>query len=384
MTKIDLSQKGRLEVAPYVSERKYLRMIDMVSGINMGGFSAERAAVDLAESLATTDASFSLAHAMNIRNLEGWDKAERQWTKIANIETVDDFEPQTFYRLAFDFDTLKHGKGTGGHQVSPVVAEGDTYQYAYGFTEEQIKAAIEKRGWKFGLTLERILSRLRPYVRQLPGDMLNIALDTDEYLVFAALQTAGAASQLATGTAPITGGSVLANSALSLDAIRLGMAQIAARTDSEGNKVKLASSYYLVVASGRGEIAEAELEKARLLRQLQDGSVLYGAPGLGNLGKITGVIESEFIEDDDAWYITPAAGATRKPGLVKLQLSGRTAPEVLVNNFTGSLLRGGNGASPFDLAHFDNDTVDLKLRQFTNSALITQEQLVWSNGSGEE
>lgn len=391
MTRLDLTCEHRLEVNPHVSERKYLAMAEMVAGTQMGGFAAERATTDLRESLATTDGVFSFAHLMNVRNLPEFDKAERQWTKIASVETVDDFEPVTFESFLLDLgEKLKYGKGTKGKKgVAPRVTEGDTYQYTTGYTQENVKAAIEKRGFKYGVTLERILSRLRPVIRQLPNDMLQIGLDTDEFLVFQALQDGAAASAARTslkgGVAPISGATVPANAPFSIDALRVALREITLRKVGD-RKVTLASSYYIVVASGMGEIVEAELEKAKLFREQrdQDGSqtFVYGAPSLGNLGKITGVIESEWIDDTDAWYVTPAAGTSRRPGLVKLQLAGRTAPEVLVNNFTGTLLSGGNGSSPFDLAHFDNDTVDLKHRQFTNSAMITSDQLVWSNGSG--
>ncbi|ALJ19497.1 phage major capsid protein [Microbacterium sp. No. 7] len=391
MTAIDLTCENRLEVNPFVTERKYLRMTEMVGALAQGGFAAQRAEVDLAESLATTDASFSLTHLLNVRNLEQFDKAERHWTKIADVETVDNFEPVTFESFWIDLgDQLKYGKGNKGKAgVSPRVAEGDTYQYTSGYSEENVKAAIEKRGFKYGVTLERLLSRLRPLIRRLPDDMLQIALDTDEFLVFQALQDGATASasvsQLKAGTAPISGASISATAGFSVDALRLGLQQISTRKVNN-RKVVLAPRYWVVVAPGLGETVEAEIAKAKQLRTIEEpapGSktFVYGAPPVGNLGKIEGVIESEWIESSTAWYVTPAAGTTRRPGLKKLQLSGRTAPEVLVNNFTGTLLRGGNGSSPFDLAHFDNDSVDLKLRQFTNAASITHDQMFWSPGA---
>jgi hypothetical protein len=385
--KIDLSCEGRLEVTPFVNQKKYEAMSEMISHINLGGYAGERASVDLKETLSTTDGAHSLAHLANVRNLPQWDEAERSWSKIAAVETVDDFEPITFQRLEFDFSNLEHGLGTGGNAVSPRVPELGTYSYAFGYTEEDVKAAIEKRGFKFGLSLERILSKLRPTVRSLPDDMLQIALDTDEFLVFDALQSGvTAATDLAAGTAPISGASITANAPFSVDALRLGLSQIGERTDSKGRKVKLAPQYYVVVSQGRAQSIEDELEFARSLQgvrqDISSGQLVYGRQPLGNLGKIAGVIESEWITDTDAWYVVPAAGTTRRPGLVKLQLAGRTAPEILVHNLTGILTRGGNGSSPFDLAHFDNDSVDLKLRQFTNSKLILEEQIVWSNGSG--
>lgn len=388
MSRLDLTFGHRLEVNPHVTERKFLAMSKMVEGMSFGGFAAERAATDLKESLSTTDAAFSLAHLTSARILADYDKAELQWRKIAGITAVDDFEPVTFETLRFDIgQKLANGKGTKGQAgVSPVVAEGDTYQYTYGYSEESVKAALGKRGFKFGLTLERILSRLRPTVRELPGDMLEIAQNTEDFLVFNALVDGStAASRLNAGTAPISGASIPVNAPFSVDALRLGFQQIVQRKVA-GNNVVLAPSYYIVVAPGAGDGVEALIEQARRLREVRDtnGNVtsVYAAPSEGTLGRVAGVIESPWITDTDAWYVTPAAGSTRRPGLQMLQLTGRTAPEILVNNFTGTLLRGGAGSSPFDLAHFDNDTVDLKLRQFGNSTLISQEQSVWSNGSG--
>jgi hypothetical protein len=381
MTALDLSFEGRLEVHPYVNEAKYRRMSQLVADSLRGGFDGERAALEARESLAARDGAFSLAHLITARNLPEFDAAERQWTKIASVETVDDFEPTTFQRFAADFSGLEAGKGTKGHQVSPRVAELGTYTYAYGYTEEAVRAAIEKRGFKFGLSLEKLIGNFRRYIRTLPDDMLQVALDTDEFLVFDRLQTSAApGNRLAAGVDPVTGDVIPANATVSAAAIAEGLRQISRRV-VDGKKVPLASSYYVVVATGEAEAVEDDLRRARSVIQIQDGTVVYGPPDNTKLGRIAGVIESEFIEEDGRWFLTPAAGSTRRPGLVKLQLAGRTAPEVLVNNFTGSPIRGGNGSSPFDLAHFDNDSVDLKLRQFTNSAQITQYQMIWSDGT---
>ena len=385
MPKIDLSCGNRLEVLPFVTEAKYLAMSKLVEDSLVGGFAGEAAAVKLKETLSTSDAPWSLAQLMNVRNLPEYDAADRQWSKIAAIETVDDFSETSFERFVPNFDNLKYGKGTGGNAgISPVVPELDTYVYAFGYAEEAVRAKLEKRGFKFGLSLERIISKLRPTVRNLPGQMLDVALDTDEFLVFDALQSGvtSASQMTAGGTYLPTGATITANPVFSAEALALGFSQIAQRTDTlTKRKVPLASSYYIVVQAGQEEMVNIELQQARDGVWLQDGAITRRFPKDSALGRVAGVIGSEWISDADAWYAVPAAGTTRRPGLVKLQLSGRTAPEVLVNNFTGVPLSGGRGSDPFALAHFDNDSVDLKLRQFTNSALITQQQIVWSNGS---
>jgi hypothetical protein len=137
---------------------------------------------------------------------------------------------------------------------------------------------------------------------------------------------------------------------------------------------------------GYAEQVELELAKARSLIQVSDGNFVYG-PGavpLGALGRIQGAIESEWVEVNGSnvpWYLVPAAGTTRRTSLVRLNLAGYTAPEVFVSNFNGVSLGGGN-VDPFRAFSFDNDSVDLKFRQFTNAALISEDQQVWSTGAG--
>ena len=376
---IDLSMDGRLTVHPFVTEAKIDKMSSLIDKATSGGRLAK---AELAESLSTSDAAFSLAHLINIRNLPEYDKAPREWTKIAQPFEVDNFKDATFYSLRANFANLEHGKGNKGYQVSPVVAEGDTYQYAYGYEEESLKAAILKRGFKFGVTLEDIINDVTGKIRQIPRDMLDIALDTDEFLVFDRLQTGvTSASQLQGGTLP-NGNIVKANAKFSADALRQALSERAQRKVN-GNYVVSPTSNYLVVAPGRRDFIEWEMNQSLIRVDQTNGSVthVYQASETDPFRQITGIIESEFISDPDAWYVVPAAGSTRRPSLLKLNLAGRTAPEVLVNNFTGQVIAGGNGSSPFDLCHFDNDTTDLKLRQFTNSALLTEDSIVWSNGS---
>lgn len=384
---IDLTANGRLSVHPFVTERKLGKMTEIIEGATMGGYAAERARTDLKETLSTSDAVFSLAHLANIRNLPEYDEGPgRQWNLIASTETVDDFKPTTFYSLRTNFAGLEHGKDNDGAQVSPKVAELDTYQYAYGYAEESIRVAIEKRGFKWGISLEEIINDPSRQIRRVPGDMLQVALDTDEFLVFRALQDGStAASQLVGGTDPTNGNVIPPNAPVSVDAIRYALGEIGRRTvtgtDGVSRRVPLANSYYVVVPLGTKAAVDADFERARQVIQIVDGEIVYGPQATGDLGRIAGVIESEWITDDGRWYLVPAAGSTRRISLVKLELAGRTAPEILVSNFNGTPLGGGAGDA-FTLTHFDNDSVDLKLRQFTNSALVTQDQSIWSDGSG--
>lgn len=386
MSKLDLTCDGRLHVHPLVSERAVVEMRNMVEDALVGN---KRAKLRLEETLSSSDAIFSLAQLINMRNLPQYDEAPRQGNLIASSETVDDFRPATFYSLAYNLGAdLKYGKDTDGNPgIAPKVAELDTYQYTFGYSEESVQFAIEKRGFKFGVSLERFVNDATGEIRRVPGDMLQIGLDTEEFLIFRALVDGStAASQLAGGTVQSTGAVVPANAPISADAFRQGFNEIKNRTDANGRKIPLAPRYYVVVPIGYAEQVELELIKAKNIIQVTDGNFILdgNTVPIGDLGRIAGVIESEWVDvngSDVPWYLVPAAGTTRRTSLIRMNLAGYTAPEVYVSNFNGVSLGGGN-VDPFRAFSFDNDSVDLKFRMFTNAGLVSQDQQVWSNGSG--
>src|SRR5690606_33572653 len=148
--------------------------------------------------------------------------------------------------------------------------------------------------------------------------------------------------------------------------------------------VPVPARFRLVVPVGTSQDVELSIALARGLATIQDGLLTYNASNLpgDTLGRISGIIESEFVADG-AWYLVPEASSVEIPALVRVQLAGYTAPEVYVSNWNGSPIAGGASNSPFQAYSFDNDSIDLKFRQFTNAALFSEDAIVWSNGSGE-
>lgn len=378
---LDLSCGGRISVSRHVSERSVLRMANMVEGIRLGGHAGERARVDFKETLTTSDAPYSFAQLLNIRNLPLYDEAPIVWNQIASTETVPDFRPTTFYTLKSNFGTLGHGNDTDGNLVAPRVPELGTYVEAYGYQEEAVQAAVEKRGFKWGIALERVVNDPTRAYSQVPNDMLQVGLRTDEFVVFRALvDGATADSQVDGGVDLITGETIPANPEFSAAAVRVALRNISQRTDDRGNRIPLAPRYRVVVPLGEGDTAQWILDEAARIVRVQDGSITYGAPGSGGLNRIAGVIESEFIPDG-SWYLVPDAGSTIRPSLVRLQLASYTSPEVYVEG-TPTPVLGGASSDPFRAFSWDDDSTRFKFRMFTNAALISQDQLAWSNGTG--
>lgn len=379
MAKLDLTAGGRLNVHPLVEERKVAHLAEIVEGCRLGGYAGQRARTDLAETLSTSDAPFSFAHLINLRNLPRYDEAVTIWRQIATTEEAPDFRPVSFYNLKARFDNLQYGKDNDGNLVAPHVAELDTYQYAFGYVEESAQVATEKRGFKWGVSLERVVNDPTRAYRDVPEDMLRVGIATDEFVVIRALrQGVTAASQFAGGTDYITGTVVPANAPASAPALRVALRNAGQRTDAEGNRIPLASRYYVVVATGEKDGLDWDLSLARGIATVTDNNVEYRVPGDG-LGRIAGVLESEYVAPGE-WYLVPAAGEGRRPSLVRVTLQGYSAPEVYVSGSPIPVL-GGASANPFQAFSWDNDSTDFKFRQFTNGGLISEDQIVWSAGT---
>ena len=382
---LDLTANGRLTVSPFVNERKALAMAEMIEAGRLGGYAGQRARTDLQETLSTSDAPHAFTALVNLRNLPQYDEVTPDFDPIVQTELVPDFNPIQFFALKTNFENLEHGKDNDGQRIAPKVAELDTYQYAFGYTQIESKLAVEKRGFKVGWSLERGVNDPFGLINRYPADMLRVGLKTDDYVVFRALRDGvTAASQLQAGTDPITGDAIPANAPISGAALRAAIRQIGQRTDADGNRVPVPSRFRVVVPVGTSEDVQMSIALARGLATVQDGLLTYNASGLrafDSLGRIAGVIESEWVADG-YWYLVPEAGTTEIPALVRVQLQGYTAPEVYVSNWNGSPIMGGASNSPFQAYSFNNDSIDLKFRQFTNAAIFSEDAIVWSDGTG--
>jgi len=382
---LDITAGGKLTVNPFVTQRKVEHIASLVEGARLGGYAGERARTDLAETLSTSDAPHSFAHLVNLRNLPLTEADEPDYDPITTNEIAPDFRPIQFSALKANFQNLEHGKDNDGQRIAPEVAELDTYQYAFGYTQLDTSLAVGKRGFKVGWSLERGVNDPFGLINRFPTDMLRVGRKTDQYVRGRALrQGTTAASQLQAGTDIITDKAVPVNSPLTGEALRVGMRQIGQRVDSEGNRVNLPSRLRLVVSAGAGEDAEFAIAQARGLVSLQDGLLTYSAAStraFDTLGRIRGVIEDEFLADGE-WYLVPEDGTTEIPALVRVTLAGYTMPEVYVSNWNGSPVMGGASNSPFQAYSFDNDSIDLKFRQFVNAAIFSEDAIVWSDGTG--
>lgn len=363
---------GSVKPIPGVNQKKVEAVKDLVERSLKGN---REAAGRLVEAITTSDALFNLAHLVNVNFLPQFEEAPRTWDQIASVRTLSDFRPAVLYGIAENWGDGVLGNGDPRH-VAPIVPEGTAYPYAALAGEESASAGLAKRGFKMGVTWEALINDTIGALRALPDEMLQVALDTEEYLVYNALVTyATAAQQLDGGTVP-DGTTVPANAALARASLIQALFELKNR-EVNGRKVAFNGGFNLVVAVGQGDYANFVLNNISL-SEIGQGTLTLSVNGYNPLAGIT-VIESEYVTGLN-WYLLPKKGTTRRPALELFKMVGQESPELRVSNFTGTYA-GGGAVSPFE-GSFATDSIDFRLRHVVGSHNWSPDFVLWSTGAG--
>jgi hypothetical protein len=377
--KDEFTLDGRIKPGLGVSRRKVEAVRDLYEAYQHGSLIA---GAKLQEALTSSDAIFNLAHLANLNFIPNFDEADRSWAGIAGRRTVNDLKPVTLYSLAESWTD-----GNGGSQVlsdhgaAPVIPEGTPYPYAYISGEVAQGRGVVKRGFKTDWTLESRINDGLGALDRLPGEMLDVSLDTESADVWGALVAGGkgANAQLDGGTVP-TGGTVTANSPLTRDALIRAQIELGNRTIN-GRKIQVNGGYNLIVPLGQSIYANFIINQTLATAQPSTTAPIYvyQVNGYDPLSSIT-VVESEWVTGTE-WFLVPKVGATRRPVLERLDLRQYPTPQLFVENHVGIFV-GGGAVSPFE-GSFDADVITLKLRQFGGGVLWDGgEAVVYSEGDG--
>lgn len=375
---------GRIRPTIGVTEKKVAAVRDLVERYLAGDYIAE---ATLKEALTTSDAIFNLAYLTTLNFVDNYDAADRSWTEIAGNRTVNDFKPATLYSLN---RAWTDGNGVtqvlDSHGAAPVIPEGTAYPYAYISGEVTQGASVVKRGFKTDWTLEARINDGLSSLDRLPGEMLDVSLDTESADVWGALvnqKTAASNYLTVTIPDPLGGANIVVppNAPLSRNGLLGAIQQLAQRTVN-GRRIQVrGNAYNLIVPIGVGLFAEYIL--SQVLTGIQGGSApsvgIYDVTRPNPLAGVT-VLESEWVTGTQ-WYLLPKKGSTVRPILEHLDLRGYQTPQLFVDNHTGNFV-GGGSVSPFE-GSFDADVITLKLRQFGGGVLWDAGiGVVYSTGTG--
>lgn len=362
---------GRLKPQAGVTKAKVAAVKGLVESALHG---SAISAGTLKETMTTSDAIFAFAYLTNLNFIPQYDAAPRTWNQVAGTFKVSDFRPATLYSLTNQWKAGVLGDGNPTH-VAPVVPEGEPYPYAYLAGSESASGGVTKRGFKTDFTFEAFVNDPVGFIQALPGEMLQVALDTEEFVVYNALISGVGATEKLVGGVTADGTTVAANSPISRAAIARAIFELSQRKIN-GRKIVVNGGFNVIVAPGQGQIVNFILNQT--YSELNDGSFVMNISGYNPLASVS-VVESEYVIGDD-WYLVPKPGSTRRRVLDLGLLVGHETPEIRVENATGNYV-GGGVVAPFE-GSFDTDSATFRLRQINGGLLWFKQHIIWSNGSG--
>lgn len=361
---------GRITPDPRVSSVK----VEAAANLLRDALHGDRiAAGKLAEVHTTSDLPFAMAHLITTELIPQFDEAERTWDQIADTRTVRDFSPVKLQSLITNVD----GAGVHANGGLPVVPEGALYPYVTISGQESFYSKLQKMGTKFGKTWESGVNDIEGFYEQIPGELLALALDTEEREVYEALNSATTA--IAGGTLP-DGTVVTINPTLTPSAIWQAIRELENKTVN-GRKVgRSRTGYNVVVETGMKDFIDWKLSQQILSIQqgTGNGTILLDAGDRTALNGVT-VIESPFVAAGD-WFVLPKKGGVRRPVLELLRLRGYEAPELRANGNTGVYV-GSSAVVPFNQGSWDNDTIDYRIRYVCGGTLWSNTYVVRSNST---
>lgn len=372
-----LTLDGLVRPQPGVSKRKLEAVSELITRTMQGDSIASGT---LQEVMTTSDAPFSAAHMVQAELISQFEAAPRSWDQVATVRTVADFRPVSLYSIFGNLTGAGVREGGGAARVD----EAAPYPYVSVAGKEAFYQKLAKNGAKFGISWEARLNDPAGVWSQMPDELLELALDTENAEVWDALKEGVAAlagaADLVGGTLP-DGSIVPPNAPLTVDAIWEAIIELSNR-EVNGRKVGRLSGYNVIVPTGLAPYIEYQLSQKIIA--VQDGNITYDGGDRSIFGSIS-IVESDQIglTNPNEWYVLPKPGAYRnRPVLELLRLRGYERPELRVNNATGSYV-GGGAISPFE-GSFDNDSMDIRLRYVVGGAFWDSgaEAVLYSDGSG--
>ena len=365
--KDEFTLDGRLKPVGRVVTRQKVEAADSLLQKALRG--DKIAAGTLAEAWSTTDLPFNVAHLINAVTIPQFEAAPRTWTDVAGVRVAPDFNPVRLQSL------YSQVTGSAVHENGGLVAipEHAPFPHITVSGQEAMYSKLGKVGARFSWSWESQINDVSDFFGNIPAELLELALDTEEREVYEALVN-GTTQTLASQTLP-DGTVVPVNAALTPNAIWAALIQLQ-NVEVNGRKVGRASGYNVVVPAGTKDFIEYALN--RQIISIQDGSITYGPGDMSALANIS-IVETSFLTGTN-WIVLPKPGAIRRPVLELLRLRGHGAPELRVQANAGNYL-GGGVVSPFE-GDFEADEIAMRVRYVAGGVLWSDDFSVKSNGTG--
>ena len=319
----------------------------------------------LKEALTRADFNIYLGKAFDVEMLAKYEDLQPEWRQLATPSTVKDFKAKTFKELF------------GGRGAFDKVAEGEEYKER-SKDQAEYPLTAEKYGNTFKLTFELIKNDELGELKNLPDDLAQGAVATEDKVAFAAF-----VSSTGPNTAFFKAGNGNAPTALPLTRANVQAAYVAIskRKDKNGNPVRIASAK-LILAVPAALLFEAEqIVNTPTIPNPEGGAGMIPNPLAGKFQVVISdwlTIINTSNKADTTWYILPAPTSAR-PALVVAKMRGEENPDIRVKADQGSRLGGGSIAA--EEGSFDDDTITYRGRHIVGAGTLDPLLTYASTGS---
>ena len=212
-----------------------------------------------------------------------------------------------------------------------------------------------------------LLQLFNPNIKSLRQDVFNEANKT----VF---NTTGLPEEITGGAAGL--GDNTKNASLSFDALVAARFQALA-TIRDGHSTYVPEGFVLVTNPALAEVAKGYTQINEIRVQNGKRTEIKGNP-LKDLEVVTSDLIS-VVGGEKAWVLLPKGGrANGKTVLAKTGMLGREAPELRIHNKTGQMIGGGD-VNPYE-GSFDNDDVEVRIRQIAGAGIVRYDGVIGSHG----
>ena len=350
----------------------------------------------LKEAITSDQLAPMFVKAANVRFQEYYDAHETIWDKIATKELLSDFRASSLLSLKPNSTSAPIDNGGYKHPVGtlPHVPELTPYP-TMSYQADGAFITTAKHGARVQFSFEAFINDQWNVISRFPKDAAAIAARTEDLLVLLQLfdpekktlrtdvfnDYNKTNAKFSTVPGDIRGDLDISSSSypLSFNAIVAARYQALA-TIRDGHSTYVPEGFVLVTNPALAEVAKGYTQINEIRVQNGKRTDIKGNP-LKDLEVVTSDLIS-VVGGDNAWVLLPKGGrANGKTVLAKTGMLGREAPELRIHNATGQMLGGGD-VNPYE-GSFDNDDIEIRIRQIAGAGLVSYDGIIGSTGLPE-
>lgn len=350
----------------------------------------------LKEAITSDQLAPMFVKAANVRFQEYYDAHETIWDKIATKELLSDFRASSLLSLKPNSTTAPIDNGGYKHPVGtlPHVPELTPYP-TMSYQADGAFITTAKHGARVQFSFEAFINDQWNVISRFPKDAAAIAARTEDLLVLLQLfdpkkktlrtdvfnEANKTKAKLSAVPEEIRGDLDISQHVypLSFNAIVAARYQALA-TIRDGHSTYVPEGFVLVTNPALAEVAKGYTQINEIRVQNGKRTDIKGNP-LKDLEVVTSDLIS-VVGGDNAWVLLPKGGrANGKTVLAKTGMLGREAPELRIHNATGRMIGGGD-VNPYE-GSFDNDDIEIRIRQIAGAGLVSYDGIIGSTGVSE-